>query len=166
MIDPHQFRAQILQPVLGVLAGVMKEPWLSAPTAQALLMATAAVESRLGTDLVQIGGPAKNIYQMEPIGAAAPWAALMEPEWNDVFVAFRLNRNWSATDALTVSVTDLALATVLARIFYWLKPFHLPTDITRAGLWEIYKTYWNTTVGATTEAEFVSAVNTYCDFKI
>src|SRR6056300_1676988 len=59
MLDPAQFRSQIIIPALDVLG-------LNSKAAQELLLGTAIQESRL-TYLKQIGGgPALGLYQIEP----------------------------------------------------------------------------------------------------
>jgi hypothetical protein len=163
-IDAGQFRAEILIPALGILHQVAIEP---VPLAQDLLMATAATETLLGTWLAQqAGGPAQNIFEMEMIGFGDVWTELLKPKYVAVLRAFRADPGWTPRTALQYSVGDLMLATLYARIFYWLKPFAMPTVRSFQALWDPYKRYFNTEAGATTEDEFRTRVNLCCDFKI
>jgi hypothetical protein len=120
-------------------------------TAADLLMATAAVESRLGSYLHQVDGPALGMFQVEPATLDDLWSNLMPAELAAVVAIM------SPQPIAEQIAGNLVLAAAMARLFYWHVPVPLPPD-TLAGLWAYYKTYWNTPAGKTTEAEFVAAL--------
>lgn len=142
------FRAYVVTPALAVLdpAGV---PY--SLVAADLLMATAAVESQLGSYLAQRGGPALGVFQIEPESLSRLWADLTPPQLAAVRSVM------TPQSPVTQMATNLVFAAAICRLFYWHDPMPLPPH-TAAGLWSMYKTVWNTAAGATTEAEFTAAL--------
>ena len=132
---------------------------LYSEAAAALLLGTAAQESRGGRYLYQIGGgPGRGIFQMEP--------ATEHDIWTN-YLAYR-----SDLAARVTAITghpcpgpwlawDLAYQILMARIHYLRVPEPLPpTDNipTQAIYW---KRYYNTRRGRGHPAEFISAVQRY-----
>jgi len=115
-----------------------------------LLMLTAATESRLGTYLYQIRGPAVGIFQMEP------------PTHDDIQARKVIGRytNVPLADA-SVMAWDLAYAIVMARIYYmqFIEPLPAADDI--AGLADYWKEYYNTEAGAGTPEKAVADYERY-----
>src|SRR6185503_15996470 len=133
MIDVNQLRKYVIQPPL-------KSIGLYSPGAEELLVATAAVESRLGTFVKQENGPAVGLYQMEP-------NTFNDIIHNDADVnkinilmvcGFRV-----IPDALEM-VTNMKLATIMARLHYHRFPDPIPDAADIQGIWNLYKKRWNT----------------------
>jgi len=141
-LDSKQF-ADLIERVLG---GFGKE--LNSPVAVKLLLGTAAHESRFGTYLKQIRGPAIGIFQMEP--DTFRW---LQDTYQDTYVYLKGREpeemEW-----------DLRLAILAARLRYWIVPKPLPHDDVQsiAGYW---KRWYNTSAGAGTEEQFIDAYEKY-----
>ncbi|HEV2099317.1 MAG TPA: hypothetical protein VGR45_10370 [Stellaceae bacterium] len=147
-IAAADFRTYVVEPALGALvpAGV---PY--SLTAADLLMATAAVESCLGSYLMQCGGPAIGVFQIEPASLANLWAKLTPRQ-------LAAMRSISTPQSpVTQIATNLVFAAAICRLFYWHDPMPLPPH-TANGLWSMYKPVWNSAAGATTEPEFMAAL--------
>lgn len=147
-IAASDFRACVLNPALGALvpAGV---PY--SLVAADLLMATAAVETGIGSYLVQRDGPAVGVFQIEPTSIAALWARLSPGQLAAV-------RSVSTSQSpISQMCYNLVFAAAICRLFYWHNPMPLPPH-TAAGLWSMYKPVWNSEQGATTEPEFMAAL--------
>jgi hypothetical protein len=146
-INAQDFRAYVLKPALTALSSVTPPTQVAAD----LLMATAAVETQLGTYLSQVGGPARGVFQIEPASFTNLWEHLAPGE----LVALRpLMTPQNAIDQLD---GNLVFAAAIARLFYWQVPQPLP-ERTADGLWWYYKVHWNSMAGATTGAKFVAAL--------
>jgi hypothetical protein len=147
--NPSQFRQFVINPALDHLAT------FALPRTQFaadLLMATAAVESRLGAYLHQLGaGPALGVFQIEP---ASLQDLLKRTNRAPAIEALRVPGRTVASQI----VTDLLLAAVVCRLFYWAVPHPLPSLTSKANLWSYYKTFYNTTAGAATLASFSNAL--------
>lgn len=133
---PRQLFQSIIVPALAALGSQF-----ASPAAAVLLLATTAQETLCGHYLVQIGGPALGIFQME------------RATWRDV-----LNRAGSSLPAAPHRadrmVYDLRYAVQIARLKYYLDPQALPAADDIGGLWDYYKRVWNTKLGAATEVQF------------
>ena len=138
--------AQVVIPALQLLApaGI---PY--SKTAHDLLMGTAAQESLMGTYLVQQSGPGVGLWMATP--------SLVPGVVNQLSTAQRQVMMMVAQNGnlmnVTQLVTNLVLAAMVARAWYWLEPARLPAD-TVAGLWSYYKAYYNTAAGAATETQW------------
>lgn len=147
-IAPGDFRRYVIQPALTALApaGIPVTQ-----TAADLLMATAAIESGLGTWLVQEDGPALGVFQIEP------------PSLDDLELMLTAAQKAAlATLGSSAPLVDqlagnLVLAAAVCRLFYWQVPEALPPD-TKSGLWGYYKAHYNTALGAATESAFLMAL--------
>lgn len=146
-IKASDFRSAVLNPALDALApaGIPRTA-----AADALVFATVAQESLVGTWLVQDGGPALGVGQIEPASLNDLVAALTPAQ--------RLAVQKIATpEPYSVQiVTNLKLAVAMVRLFYYHKPFALAATPTVAWVWDIYKTYYNTAAGAASMGEFVN----------
>jgi hypothetical protein len=143
-----QFRACVVDPALAALApaGIAVNP-----TAADLLVATAAVESQLGTYLRQLYGPARGVFQIQP---ATLFSTLTRASQAELRAVHTIMTPQPAIDQID---GNLVFAAAIARLVYWRVPAPLPAD-TAAALWGYYKGYWNTPAGATTESEFMVAL--------
>jgi hypothetical protein len=142
------FRAYVINPALVALepAGIPVTK-----VAADLLMATAAMESAVGTWLTQIAGPALGVFQIEPATLTGLLGRLT------VMQAAALNGVATPQPASVQINANLVYAAAVCRLFYWLIPAPLPPD-TVSGLWGYYKTYYNTPAGAATMDDFVAAL--------
>ena len=128
-----------------------------------LLMLTAAQETQLGKYLVQLKGPARGIYQVEPPSERAVLGGLKAryPELYKKLMALNLpidGQDGQKTDRDIIH--NLAYATALARCYYWLKPGPIPKSPGDQAAY--YKKYWNTHLGKATEAEALAAYCSLC----
>lgn len=123
--------------------------------AEELLMATCAQESLLGKYRVQGGGgPALGIFQMEP------------DTFQDIFTNYlgyhsalytkvaQLFANPFPPDISELVNNDVA-AIAMARVLYLRTPDTLPSATDLSGLWRMYKKWYNSPLGAATQAEFI-----------
>lgn len=127
-----------------------------------LLLGTAAQESDMGEYLVQVGGPAMGIYQIEPMTHESLWVHyLNRPEKSELR---EILLDMASRDAVyngmvedSQLVENLRYATAIARILYWSRPEPLPNDIEG---WSLYwKAYFNSESGKGTPDEFVAKYN-------
>ncbi len=124
-------------------------------SAENLLVGTVAHESKMGTYLKQVGGPALGIYQIEP--------ATLHDIY-DNYLAFRPSllekvealrgKDLSREDSL---VSNLAYATAIARLVYRRAPEPLPGFNDVAGLASYWKKYYNTYLGKGKRQQFIDA---------
>ncbi len=151
-IVASQFRELVVLPVLDRLAHL--RPEMQSPAAVELLMGTAAQESKLGVYLKQYPtGPARGVYQIEP----ATFNDLMisiKDRHPDVLNAM-LDYSSPAIPLGAQLAGNLYFATAIARVNYWRKPFHMPSNVDLPALAGIWKRWWNTPLGAGTEAQWI-----------
>lgn len=145
-IRASDFSTQVIIPALQLLApaGI---PY--SKTAHDLLMGTAGQESLMGTYLVQQSGPGAGVFMATP-SLVPGVVAKLSPAQQAVLKAVAQNGDLTNTTQL---VTNLVLAAMVARAWYWLVPASLPAD-TVTGLWGYYKEYYNTAAGAATETQW------------
>ena len=166
-IAASDFRTCVIKPALSALEAVGIP---HTEVAENLLMVTAAVESNLGTYLVQRGGPALGVFQLEPTSMVNLLSKVTLAQ-RGVINKFKSPQSFSAQ-----LPTNLLLAAVLCRLFYWQIPTPLPEPIfgtfsvdpetgviTNTGYWGYYKRWYNTVLGAATEGMFATAVDLYTD---
>lgn len=150
MIDVEQFRALVIQPALERIG-------LYSEDAEELLLGTAIQESRL-TYLAQLGnGPARGVFQMEPVTHNDIWI-----NWLPSQPTLRMNLK-----ALAISGTpqdhpdpdeliwNLRYAAAMCRAHYRRKPGALPEAGDLAGQAAYWKKWYNTELGAGTEDEYI-----------
>lgn len=140
------FSTQVVIPALQLLA-LAGIPYTK--SAHDLLMGTAAQESLMGTYLVQQSGPGIGVFMATPSLVPGVIAKLTTTQ-QGVLKAVAQNGDLSDTTQL---VTNLVLATMVARAWYWQVPTALPPD-TVAGLWSYYKTYYNSSQATATETQW------------
>ena len=129
---------------------------LWSPSAENLLLGTAAQESHLGHYLKQLKkGPAIGIYQMEP------------DTWHDLHAHYlryntplrnKLNQfvsPWGRLMGEMAMQGNLNYATACARLQYFRKPERLPAYDDIEGLARYWKKHWNTVHGKGTVEEFI-----------
>jgi hypothetical protein len=144
-INAAQFGTQIVSPTLETLAQQASIPYSA--TAYNLVLGTIAQESLMGTWLVQEGGPALGIGQIEPATLNSLIGSLSAPE------AAALARLATPASPAHNVVGNLPYAVALVRLFYWHVPAPLPAN-TVTGLFAYYKQFYNTPTGSATLAQF------------
>jgi hypothetical protein len=145
-INAAQFSAQIVVPTLELLESQAGVPY--SDTVYYLVMGTIAQESLLGTYLVQAGGPALGLGQIEPATLAALINGLSPKE-----AAALASLATPASPTHNV-VSNLAYAVAITRLYYWQIPAALPKKNTVADLFAYYKRWYNTPEGSATLAQF------------
>jgi len=157
-MDASHLRAYVILPTLKGL-----DLWT--PAVETLLVGTAAHESAMGKYLHQIKGPALGIYQVEPLTHFDLWSNFLKYRTGlrDKVLGMvpqRYLRHDSATGvdygAESMLMTDLAYATVIARLVYLRAPAPLPAADDLSGLAGYWKKFYNTPLGAGTENEFLA----------
>lgn len=152
--DCAQLRSYIVAPALTLAQDLASVP--HTPYVENLIVATAAIETRLGHWLHQLGGgPAVSIYQFEP----ATLHDLLQnfasaTRYTQLLRACRV----PAAGPLDEIMWNLRFATVCARLNYYRVREALPKATTFDTLWHYYKTYWNTKAGAATPGAFREAL--------
>ena len=148
MIDPDQFRTEIIKPALKYLGHYSE-------AAEELLLGTALVESGL-VYLRQLGGgPALGVYQMEPAAHEDIWDNYLEQS-NKLHlgrdVIGMVGEEFTKLESL---VSNLAYATAMTRIHYLRVPEPLPAVGDLEGQARYWKQYYNTHLGKGTVAKYV-----------
>lgn len=122
---------------------------LCSDSAVNLLLGTAAQESKFGTFLTQIKGPAIGCFQMEP--TTFRW---IQQKYENTYktIKFRVPEamEW-----------DLRLAIIMCRLRYRPIAKALPEADDIQGLAEYWKTAYNTVSGRGTVGEFIANYNQY-----
>jgi hypothetical protein len=135
MIHPEHLRRYVIEPTLQRLG-------LDSEAAVMLLLGTAAVESRLGLWLRQLGGgPARGIYQMEPATHDSLWKEYLIYRTDDL--AARI-RTFAAPACPPVEQLEwnLAYATAMARVRYLVAPPALPAPTDFYGQAKYWKEWY------------------------
>ena len=147
MITPSHLRILIIRSTL-------QDVDLWSPSAEQLLMGTAMQESRMGTYLRQINGPALGIFQMEPATYKSIHDNYLKyrPRLVKQIEPFMTHHEYLGHLSL---IWNFAYATIMARIQYFKQPEALPAVDDDAGLAAYWKKYYNTPLGRGTEEEFI-----------
>lgn len=142
MINQHHLREYIIQPTLTYLG-------LYNPSAEELLMLTAATESRLGFYLHQVEGPAIGIFQVEPATHDDIWANFLSYRSS---LCYRINNLVPQERRRQASqmAGNLYYATAIARVHYLRDPEPFPEADDIRGLAETWKRVFNTHPGSGT----------------
>ena len=157
--NPEQFRELVVRPTLEYL-----DPEIPySREAEDLLLMTAAHESRLGTYLKQINGPALGVYQMEPDTLVDIWDNFLDykQELSGSVEAMLGGLHYWEKEEL---VTNLMYATAMARVHYWRVPKPLPKekdyrtrDDYLFALAKYAKDFYNTRLGKATPVDYYEA---------
>jgi len=152
-MNPETLRVEIIRPVLIYTK-------MHSQAAENLLVGTAGAESDYGEHFVQIKGPAKGIYQMEPATHSSIWDDYLAyfPELASMArgIASQHLFSSSAQNTHQELVYNIAYATVMARIRYKWIPAKLPEANDIIGLARYWKTHYNTHQGAGKVKDFVN----------
>lgn len=150
MLNAYQLKSLVIEPALYDL--VM---WSEA--AEELLLFTCANESDGGSFIHQIGGPALGIYQMEPTTYNDIWQNYIRGKI-DLYLKLLHSFNAPTMPSEERLIWDLRFATAMARIHYARVDKPLPAASDIDGIWNYYKTYYNTNLG---KADYHDAIEKY-----
>jgi hypothetical protein len=105
-------------------------------------------------------GPGFGIYQCERISFNTVWKWLQRPT---NFELFMLVKEYELVhlDNCEELHGNLYLATIICRLHYFLKPGELPGASDVPGMAAYWKRWYNTSLGAGTEAEFIANYKKY-----
>lgn len=130
--------------------------------ARQLLLATSGQESRCGDYFKQLGaGPALGIYQMEPPTVDDLYVNYLAPQKLEPLVLQFASQAGQESPELVSLLGETFYATALARMNYWRRKEAHPKFNDFNGMWAYYKKYWNSHLGAATEAEFKANWNKF-----
>lgn len=153
MFNAEQLRLLVIKPTLIDLLMFSDE-------AVELLLFTCAVESEGGTWLKQIKGPALGIYQMGPETYNDIWQNYIKNK-HDLSMILSSNFNIYQVPDEDRLIYDLRFATIMTRIHYARVVKTLPEKIDLQGLWDYYKNFYNTSLGA---ADKEASIRKYLTF--
>lgn len=158
MINPVHLKERVIEPTLSIMEEYNKK--INSPAAAQLLQYTSIVESTVGgiTYLVQDGGPALGIFQVEP-------------NTHDDIVYNFIHKRPILSSLITEDICPHLEAEYLigndfysaciARLVYWRIPHPLPEYGDLEGMARYWKKYYNTPLGKGTEQHFISQVKKY-----
>lgn len=153
MFNIIQFRETIVKSTLNDLL-------MYSPEAEELLVFTCANESKGGTYIRQVDGPALGIYQIEPETYNDIWQNYIK---SNASLAMRLFSNFDVCGMPHPErmIYDLRFSTAMARIFYFRIKQSLPAANDIDSIWTYYKTHYNTSKG---KALKEAAIKNYHEF--
>lgn len=143
MIKSSQLKELIIKPTLSAIR-------LYSESAVELLMFTCAVESKGGSYIKQLKGPAMGIYQMEPRTHNDIWQNYLRNR-TDVLYIIQSNINVARMPEPDRMIYDLQYATAMARVHYFRAKGALPDPKDIEGIWAYYKEHYNTNLGKSTK---------------
>ena len=124
-----------------------------------LSLCTAAIESKCGYYIKQVGGPALGIWQMEPATYRDIWYncdALGTNEFGKLMISMS-NRDDGIDKRMMSLVSNPMYACAMARLKYAMDPKPLPDYNNIRQVYDYYKRIYNTPLGASTYAKFKQA---------
>lgn len=144
-----------------VIALALEPIGLFSTAAEQLLLGTTAIESQCGHYLQQIGGPALGVYQIEPKTHLDIWDNYLI--YNN-HLAGQINALMPtplSTPDDVLLMTDLRYATIMARLVYYRQAEPLPDSSDIVAQAQYWKTYYNTTLGKGTVADYISTAKSF-----
>ena len=124
--------------------------------AQMLLLATAAIESKCGYYIKQIGGPALGIWQMEPSTEKDIFINCDAVQDNSV-LSDNIGYLCCAPYGMSNLLASPMYACAMARLKYSMDADKLPDYRYINAIYYYYKRIYNTPLGASTYSKFTSA---------
>ena len=157
-VDAQQLHDHIIKPTLEYMGGNY-----DSKNARMMLLATAAIESKCGYYIKQVGGPALGIWQMEPATHDDIWSECDKLKGNNGFVWAVEDLGATLSDGSRVfsMITYPMYACAMARLKYSMDIEQLPDYDDINAIYRYYKRIYNTEAGASTMKKFVDAWN-YC----
>ncbi len=161
MIDPAELRGHVIRPTLEHIG-------LYSPAAANLLLATVLAESVVAgrQHLVQQGGPALGIYQIEPATHRDVWDNFLSyrPDLGDlVRELVSGKKSDEARPGPLELIWNLAYATAIARLVYYRRRPPLPPADDLPGLGAYWKRFYNTAAGKGTIEGFLQKVEPFSE---
>ena len=155
-MNAQQLLDHIITPTLKYMGGNY-----CTDNARMLLLATAAIESKCGYYIKQVGGPALGIWQMEPATHSDIWAncdALADHEDNEFrnFIGGLQIPEGSSGGYNNLLISPM-YACAMARLKYSMDAAPLPDHNNILAMYTYYKRIYNTPLGASTYAKFEAA---------
>lgn len=146
MYNAEQLRLLIIRPTLSALG-------LNSPAAEELMMGTCAHESKGGTYLKQLNGPALGAWQMEQATHDDIWKRYLPNQ--PIKCSLMVNHCQIRTQpAAEIMVYHLTYACAMARLAYARHEEVIPKDLEgQAAYW---KQYYNTKKGSGTVEEYIA----------
>lgn len=146
-ISPDDLRLRVIRPVCIAIG-------LGGAGVEELLLGTASQESGCGSRIVQNGGPALGVWQMEP--------ATHDDLWTN-FLGFRADLAEKVSAFLLPGlpkavqlIGNLYYACAMARVQYFRSPRPIPSAGDLNGQADIYKLCYNSASGAATIEEYLA----------
>lgn len=160
-MDAQQLHDHIIKPTLEYMGGNY-----DSKNARMLLLATAAIESKCGYYIKQVGGIALGIWQMEPATHkdiyrecdALKTVGIVETKTYDLLQSLKISAYMPGKSAMIASPM---YACAMARLKYSMDIEQLPDYDDINAIYRYYKRIYNTEAGASTMKKFVDAWN-YC----
>lgn len=149
MINHKQLRELVIRPAL-------RDLLMDSEEAEELLIFTCATESLGGFYLKQLTGQALGIYQMEPETYNDIWENFVKGS-NSILSRLSLNFDLHSMPSELRLVYDLRFATAITRLHYYRVKDKIPEASDLEGIWDYYKTHYNTTMGAANKGGAMSA---------
>ncbi len=160
-MDAQQLHDHIIKPTLQYMGGNY-----DSKDARFLLLCTAAIESKCGYYIKQIGGPALGIWQMEPATHDDIFsncdAINDDSEYGLKYNILLLAPAYNADEMCEAVHSDLIdsskYACAMARLKYSMDKAPLPDHHDIKAVYDYYKRIYNTPAGASTYKKFCSAL--------
>lgn len=127
--------------------------------AEEIMVATCANESNMGAYRVQVNGPARGIFQMEPEDFNDIWTNWLKYHGDLAAKILPLNEGKAGSAADLINNDPYAAA--MCRVHYLRAPGHLPAANDLDGIWTYYKHFYNTLQGAATRDSFIMKYNKF-----
>lgn len=153
MLNNLQLRQKLILPSLTAIGHY-------SPEAEELLVATMSHESKGGTYIAQEHGPALGIYQMEPFTYDSLWNSYII-QYPILLAKIQAACSYVSRPNSSHLLWDMRLATIMARVFYLQIRESLPHKDDIEGIWNIYKTYYNTAKGSAKKDDFIANYNLF-----
>jgi len=155
-INSRQLKDLIIVPTISSMG-------LYSPDVVQLLMGTCAQESQMGSYIAQIGigtNGGLGIYQCEKRTYNDVWERAIQ---NNVSMRakIKLYLGYDGKPSHIRLISDLCLATIIARLHYYLVPSDIPNGKDVPGMAEYWKKFYNTSFGKGTEEQFIQNYDKY-----
>lgn len=151
MIEKNQLR--------NLIERVLDEIGLYSEEAVELLMLTCAVESKLGTYIRQVRGPARGIFQIEPNTNKDMWENYLKfkPE-----LVEKIKMVSGKDESCLLSLEgNIIYGICMARVYYLRVPTPLPNINMISAMAQYWKKHYNTYLGAGTIDKAIYAYESY-----
>jgi len=154
-MNAQQLLDCIIKPTLEYMGGNY-----ASKNASMLLLSTAAIESKCGYYIKQIGGPALGIWQMEPNTCQDIWrnCDFIKTDMGHSIITELLASDGVVDDDLNTSLVVAPIyACAMARLKYSMDSAPLPPYDNIRAVYDYYKRIYNTPLGASTYEKFKQA---------